>query len=133
MTWEAVIPGLEVKSHTMEPNPGICIHRHLYTSLRNKCKCTHMLCLKNRQRNLKQKKKQPPNPKTLLNLRQPASCCTFCLTLCGAWRKTPTTSLHFCICKQGTEGTMPASSAKGTRMDKTTDSPSQKALPKFPS
>lgn len=119
MTWEADIPGLEVKSHSTGPNPGVCIHRHLYTYLMNKRKKTS-----NKRKN---------NSKSFLDLRQPASCCSFCLALQGAWGKTPTTTLHFCICRQGIEGTMPASSTKGTRMDKTADSLSQKALPEFPS
>lgn len=135
MTWEADIPGLQVKSHSTGPNPGVCIHRHLYTYLMNKCKCTPIAtCYKQfKEQTKKTSNKRKNNSRSFLDLRQPASCCSFCLALQGAWGKTPTTTLHFCICRQGIEGTMPASSTKGTRMDKTADSLSQKALPKFPS
>lgn len=118
-------PGYKITHHFAKPR---VLHwkppEHLCTSLVNKYTAACYVQFSSKK----------PKTLTFSNLRQPVSCSSYFTAGPGTWGKTPNILLHFCLCKQGTEGTTPASSSKGIGTDKAADFQSQKAaLPKFPS
>lgn len=119
-TQEDDFPDHDVKSHAIYPNQEFCTHSHLCISDGNKYTTTCHMQFSSR---------------TFSFIRASLFPCSCRLTACpGTSGKAPNALLHVCLCKEGTEGTIPASSFTGTRTDKTADFLSQKVmLPKFPS